>query len=164
MAADGEPMIEGGLPSRYDLIECEVVGHQHYGVLFRTVAGRPGYIDLADVYDEPWRRDWPPVGALLKCVVLGLTSDGRIRAASCESLVGLVEEVPDPGQALSEWVGVRDVLASSPEERDAFFASRDAAAVLRWAKRQREISPDRHRALEILEMAPDSLRHDVERG
>jgi predicted RNA-binding protein with RPS1 domain len=65
---------------RGDEIDVVVTGTQHYGVLVETNDGEKGWIEseyLSGLVLEP--RDWPPVGTVLRGLVLGRTRDGRIR-------------------------------------------------------------------------------------
>jgi len=147
---------------RYSLVDLEVTGHQPYGVLFRTSAGTPGFVDKADIADSAiTREDWPSVGQRRTGVVLGLTRSGKLRASMRPADIGLVRSVDDAERTLIEWARIRDQGFADSSERDAFFASPEAAAILKWALCQREFSTDRDRALEILSEAPERLRIEV---
>lgn len=137
---------------RFDLMDCEVTGHQHYGLVIRAQGGQRGFIDSADISDSlrHGRSDWPPVGTRLTCVFLGMTKDGRIRASARTSDIELVHEEANPQQALSEWSRIRDVGFADPSERDAYAASARGKAILRWALRRKASSSDYVRAKEII--------------
>jgi len=147
---------------RYSLVDLEVTGHQPYGVLFRTAEGESGFVDMADISDVPITRgDWPPVGYRGTGVVLGVTRTGKLRVSLRPAYVGLVRNVGDPDSAFEMWFQVRDRGFADDSERDAFFAAPEAIAVLRWALNQREPSPDRDRALEVVLDAPERLRAEL---
>jgi hypothetical protein len=144
---------------RYSLVDLEVTGHQSFGVLFRTADGESGFVDLADISDVPIGRDeWPAVGYRGTGVVLGTTRAGKLRASLRPADVGLARDVDDPDGALDSWFRVRDRGFADESERDAFFAAPETVAVLRWALSQREPSPDRDRALDVVVDAPERLR------
>ncbi|HEX5492980.1 MAG TPA: hypothetical protein VFX70_00215 [Mycobacteriales bacterium] len=147
---------------RYDLVDCEIIGHHSYGILLRTSEGLTGFADLSDIFDAPTSRDeWPPIGTRMTGVVLGENRSGRVRVSTRTLDVALAREVADPEQALSEWIRMRDTGFRDPSGMDSFLGSVNAAAVLRWATRQRESSPDRARGLEVLASAPEWLRSAV---
>jgi hypothetical protein len=149
---------------RFDLVDCEVTGHQHYGLLFRTSSDRPGFIDSADIFDPSahGHSDWPPVGARLTCVVLGVTRDGRIRASVRASDMELVREEADLQQALSEWRRIRDAGFADTSEQNTYLASARGKAILRWALRRNISSSDHNRAVEIIASAPESVRNEIQ--
>jgi hypothetical protein len=147
---------------RFTLIDCDVTGHQRYGLLFRARDGRPGFIDSLEISDRPTDpREWPSVGERIICVVLGETRDGRLRASARGSDIVLVRAEPDAEHALSEWQRIRDVGFADPTERDAYVASSRGKAILRWAIRRRQSSNDHARASEILASAPATLRDEL---
>jgi hypothetical protein len=147
---------------RYSLVDLEVTGHQPYGVLFRTAAGAPGFVDRADISDVPIApEDWPAIGHRGTGVVLGVTRSGKLRASLRRADVGLVGSVDDAESALNVWARIRDRGFTDAADRDGFFAAPAAIAILRWALCQRELSPDRGRALDILSEAPEQLRADL---
>jgi hypothetical protein len=147
---------------RYDVVVCGVSGHQPYGLVIQVGDGPRGYIDSADIADEPVSADrWPAVGEALPCVVLGYTRDGGVRACSSPSYVAFIEGVSDPHRAISTWTRVRDGGFNDPDDRAEFFASPDTVPILRWALRPRADSLDRTRASEILGGAPEELARAV---
>jgi hypothetical protein len=78
------PMDPGRRPmttyERGDEIDVVVTGAQHYGVLVATYEGEKGWIESEYLSDRPLEpKDWPPLGTRLRGLVLGHTSDGRIR-------------------------------------------------------------------------------------
>lgn len=155
-------MAQPGEVHRFTLIDCDVTGHQHYGVLFRTAEGRPGFIDSLEISDqETDPSEWPSVGERITCVVLGETRDGRLRASARASDVDLVRAEPDARQALSEWQRIRDAGFVDSSESDAYVASARGKAILRWAIRRRQSSKDYARAREILASAPATLRDEL---
>ncbi|MEV0680255.1 hypothetical protein AB0I60_27440 [Actinosynnema sp. NPDC050436] len=87
--------------TKYDRVECLVTGHRHFGLLVRTDGGTPGFVDSADIADaRAATADWPPVGSRLRCDVLGLARDGRVRVTSAPAYVELVGSLDDPREAL----------------------------------------------------------------
>lgn len=83
---------------RYDVIECVVRGHAHYGILVWTPSGEPGWIE-SEYFQDPvfdggrpprvvnlvslQRENWPVVGATIVAGVLGpRTRDGRWRLSA----------------------------------------------------------------------------------
>jgi predicted RNA-binding protein with RPS1 domain len=148
---------------RFALVDCDVTGHQHYGILFHTTDGRRGFIDSSDISDESADpREWPSIGERITCVVLGETRDGRLRASARASDVALVRAEPDARRALSEWLRIRDAGFADASEMDAYLASARGKAILKWAIRRRRSSTDYARAREILASAPATLRDEIE--
>jgi hypothetical protein len=149
-------------PPPYALVECRVVSHQRWGLVIRSADGTRGYIDRGDVTDGPIRaEEWPAVGAHLTCVVVAHRRDGRFQGSARPRDIALVSAVDDPRAALEAWRAIRDDTSAGPGERARFFASPDAAALLRWALRHPAGSPHRTRAAEILADAPEDLVRDV---
>ena len=71
--------------SRGDEVEFAVIGAQHYGVLIETTAGEKGWVEEEYLSATKLaRQDWPQVGEQLRGLVLGYTSDGRIRVCMRE--------------------------------------------------------------------------------
>ncbi|MFD8494902.1 hypothetical protein [Amycolatopsis sp. NPDC059657] len=87
---------------RYDVIDCSVVGQAHYGLLIESEDGERGFVDRAHISDDPG-EPWPVVGQRLRCVVLGYTNDGRLRAASTPTYVEMVATAEDPALAAARW-------------------------------------------------------------
>ena len=151
-----------GQAHRYSLVDLEVTGHQPYGVLFRTAAGTPGFVDKADISDAPIAPEvWPAIGYRGTGVVLGVTRTGKLRASLRPADVGLVRSVDDAESALNAWAKIRDRGFADASEREKFFAAPEAVAILKWALCQREFSPDRGRALDVLSEAPAQLRAEL---
>jgi hypothetical protein len=148
---------------RHPLVECEVTGHRHYGLVVRTVAGdRPGYVDASAISDELFTPAdlWPSMGRVLTCVVVGGRRDGRLNLSCRPRDVELARSVADVREALAEWRTIRDevrVGGRLPE----FMRSPDAVAVLRWALRRPADSPDHLGASELLADAPVGLARAV---
>jgi predicted RNA-binding protein with RPS1 domain len=66
--------------SRGDQVTFTVTGAQPYGVLIQTEQGERGWIEREYLSEAVLHQDqWPPVGTSLRGLVLGYTSDGRIR-------------------------------------------------------------------------------------
>lgn len=147
---------------RYSLVDLEVTGHQSFGVLFRTANGESGFVDSADISDAPIARDdWPAVGSRGTGVLLGATRAGKLRVSLRPADVGLAKVVDDADSSLKTWFQVRDHGFADESERAAFFAAPDTVATLRWALSQRESSPDRERAIEIVADAPEPVRAEL---
>jgi hypothetical protein len=69
-----------GRYSRGNSVRFTVTGTQHYGVLIRTDSGECGWIEAEYISESVLHPDeWPPVGTSLQGLVLGYTSDGRVR-------------------------------------------------------------------------------------
>lgn len=148
---------------RYSLIDAEITGHRTYGVSFRTERGESGFVDKADVSDVPTSpADWPLVGQVVTCVVLGIARDGRVRASARQSDVALARSVNDPDGALRRWIAIRDEGFANPEERAAFLASVESVPLLQWARRQRIGSADRIHAEELIADVSDEVRRRLE--
>jgi hypothetical protein len=147
----------------YSLVECRVTGHRHYGLVVRTVAGdEPGYVDESAISDQPAPAadDWPAVGQVLPCVVLGTRQDGRLRLSCRPRDVALARTVADVPAALTAWRAVRD----DPGRLGEFLAAADAVPALRWALRQPFGTRDRERAAEIVAAAPAALAGEIQRA
>jgi hypothetical protein len=87
---------------RYDVIQCSVIGHAQYGLLIESEDGERGYVDSTHITDKP-REPWPAVGQRLRCVVLGYTKEGRLRAAATPQYVEVVAAADDPVAADDQW-------------------------------------------------------------
>jgi hypothetical protein len=125
--------------------------------------GKNGFVDESAISDEPYAPpgDWPRIGELLLCVVLGVTRDGRLRLSSRPRDIELVRAVLNVESALAEWRQVRDDPSGGEGHLRQFLRSRDAVPTLRWAKSRPSGSIDRVRALEIIAKAPESLLRDL---
>lgn len=146
---------------KYSLVECRIVGHQHYGLVVRTVPGdRPGYVDESAISDQQYApmNEWPGVGEALLCVILGDTRDGRLRLSSRPRDVALARAVVDVEATLSIWRRIRDEATAEPDPLVEFLGSQEAVPTLRWALSRPDGSADRLRASEIVEKAPHWLR------
>ncbi|MFJ1760615.1 hypothetical protein ACIOD2_09885 [Amycolatopsis sp. NPDC088138] len=93
---------------RYDVVECAVTGHVHYGLLIAAEDGERGFVDRAEITDEPG-EPWPETGSRLRGVVLGYTRDGRLRVATRPGYVELVATADDPAAGAADWSRLRDV-------------------------------------------------------
>lgn len=87
---------------RYDIVHCSVVGHAQYGLLIESEDGERGFVDSSYVTDTPGEA-WPAVGQRLRCVVLGYTNNGRLRAAATPLYVEMLAAADDPVTAVQEW-------------------------------------------------------------
>lgn len=87
---------------RYDVVHCSVVGHAQYGLLVESEDGEHGFVDSSYITDTPG-EPWPAVGRRLRCVVLGYTKEGRLRAAATPLYVEMVAAADDPVTAVDEW-------------------------------------------------------------
>ena len=137
---------------RYTLVDGEVTGRQDYGLIVRAADNRPGFVDSADIADEPVpQEEWPSTGTRLRGVVLGVTRDGRLRLSLRPRDVTLVESVPDPAGALRTWHALR---RGDPDTVRAFQGSVEARALLRWALAHPAGSPDRELGERLLTRPP----------
>lgn len=149
---------------KYSLVECQIVRHQHYGLVVSTIlGGRSGFVDESAISDEPYTpsSDWPRVGEELLGVVLGETVDGRLRLSSRPRDVALARAVGDVEVALMAWRQIRDDVNGVESRLSEFLKSSEAVPILRWAKSRPLESIDRVRALEIIAIAPESLARDL---
>jgi hypothetical protein len=100
---------------RYDVVRCSVVGRVHYGLLIESADGERGYVDSADITDQPG-EPWPEIGQQLPCVVLGYTKEGRLRAAARPLYVEIVATADDRVAAV-EWYATMRQNGGSPGAR-----------------------------------------------
>lgn len=87
---------------RYDVVHCSVVGHARYGLLIESQDGERGFVDSSYITDKPG-EPWPAVGQRLRCVVLGHTREGRLRAPAMPLYVETVAAADDPVAAVDTW-------------------------------------------------------------
>ena len=65
---------------KYDAVYATVVSRPPYGLFLSIESGGGAFIDADYVADGVVSRDsWPNVGERLRGIVLGVTSDGRVR-------------------------------------------------------------------------------------
>lgn len=157
MEPEGEGAVTLRMFSRFDVVECTVVGHRHFGILVEADDGTPGFIDKAEVSDDYVdSTGWPLVGSRIRCVVLGHSHDGRIRVTSAPAHVELVNSLDDPQQALREWSSLKE--SHGAEVVASFYRSPNARALIAWGLKGVSGSSNRTLALELLAGAPESLR------
>jgi hypothetical protein len=94
--------VESPARHRYDVVECSVIGHVRYGLLIESRDGESGFVDRAHITDRPG-ESWPAVGQPLRCVVLGYTKEGRLRAAATPLYVEMIAAADDPAAAANTW-------------------------------------------------------------
>ncbi len=145
------------------MIDCQVVRHQHYGLVTTSMEGRvPGYVDASAIGDElsVGMADWPPVGSVIRCVVLGHRRDGRLNLSCRPRDVELVCSVSDIGSSLDQWSVIRDAPAGSGSLLE-WVRSSDAVPILRWAFRRPANSVDHRRVAQLIEVAPADLARRI---
>jgi hypothetical protein len=127
---------------KYSIVTCNVTSRQHYGLLVRAVeSGESGYIDRSDIADGGIGEDeWPSEGVSLRCVVLGYTRDGRLRLSARPRDVSLSASGINVGEALRDWISVRDAGQSDAQRMTDFLQCTYATSVLRWALLDRPAS------------------------
>lgn len=151
-------MLDEPLP-KYAIVELVVVGHQPFGLLVQDDSGQRGFVDRADIADDPAAGGgWPKVGDRIPGVVLGYTRDGRLRVSTRERDLGLVGSLANPADALQAWQAVRSAETGDTEVLEQFYQSPSAPALLRWALKHPTYSEEHKRALDLLSKAPKDLQ------
>lgn len=147
-------------PEIYSLTDCRIIKHQHYGLVVRTMPGDdPGYVDESAIADQPSLPcdEWPSVGTVLMCVVLGHAREGRLRLSARPRDIRFASAVEDVEQALLMWHHIRDDATSDKVRILDFLETPEAVPILRWALCRPRESTDYSRASEIVREAPEGL-------
>jgi hypothetical protein len=146
------------LNSRYDIIECTVIGRTQYGLLVESIAGERGYVETEYINETPLPAgSEPKIGERIYGVVLGYTEDGRLRLSTQPGYVELLRTAVDAKKALDTWATLRRVDRDYAMAIEALTASPDMLGVLRWALKRRP-SSDYDVAVRALLKTPSGLR------
>jgi hypothetical protein len=143
---------------KYDVVDCIVTGTRAYGLVVQVSEAVRGFIDSADLIDDPSERgERHKEGDVLRCVVLGRSRDGRVRLSAKKIDVEFVQAVDNPGSAFEVWVSAcGDDRIGEDVARD-FYQSRYARELLLWGLRHAEGARNRECALRLLPFAPLGL-------
>src|SRR5689334_12700076 len=159
----GRLAVTGAKATKYAVVECIVVRHQHYGLMVQLGTGDKGFVDQLEIADFPMQADeWPAVGDRIRAVVLGSNQDGRLRLSARRRDIVLIESSMDPASALEEWQRVKNSDSSEAELLAQFYRSSNARALLRWALSHDPSTAEYMRAREVLSLAPDEIREGLE--
>lgn len=148
---------------RFDIVPCVITGHMHYGLLFVTDAGEPGYVDTVEIADPlPVRREWPTIGERLEIVAIATRQDGRIQGTVRASDLRFAGHVGNPELMRELWSGLLDGGRDDEASVEAFLRDEDVVEFLVWKLSGGPWNAGHGLARELLARAPASTRERVE--